>query len=48
MKTERFEQKISPPDKSLIRRAASKLRISMGSFTIEAAVEKAKTVLGKT
>ena len=48
MKTERFEFKISPKDKRLIRTASTKEQETPSEFTRRAAVEKAKTVLGKS
>lgn len=45
MKTERFELKLSPEDKSLIVKAAHVQGKSIGSFVLECAIAKAEKVI---
>ncbi len=47
MKTERFELKISPDDKAIIKRAAAMKGLSIASFVVKAAHSKAIAVLSR-
>ena len=45
LKTDRFELKISPAEKALLKKAAYLREVSMGTFVREAALVRAERVL---